>query len=145
MKIEAVTLRELRMCLNTPFETSFGITQDRRILLIEVRADGVTGWGVITTRESPSYNSETADTAWHIISDFLAPLVVGHDVTTAAELTALLEPIRRHYMAKAGVENALWDVESQQRSRPLWKRWAEREKKLPAAHPLEFAKTLSRS
>jgi O-succinylbenzoate synthase len=120
MKIERITLRELRMRLKAPFETSFGVTQDRRILLIEMLADGVTGWGEITTLESPSYNSETTETAWHIVSDFIAPIVVGQSVPTAAEFPQLLEQIRGNYMAKAGVENALWDIEAQQKEVPLW-------------------------
>jgi O-succinylbenzoate synthase len=121
MKIESVTLRELRMSLNAPFETSFGVTQDRRILLVQVCADGLSGWGEITTIESPSYNSETTDTAWHIVSDFIVPQVVGRSVSHAEEIAGLLSGIRGHYMAKAGVENALWDIESQQQDVALWR------------------------
>ena len=121
MQIERITLREVRMHLKAPFETSFGVTQDRRILLVEVLAEGVRGWGEITTVESPSYNSETTETAWHIVSDFIAPQVVGRSLSTASEFPAAVAGIRGHYMAKAGVENALWDIEAQQRQLPLWK------------------------
>lgn len=121
MRIEQITLREIRMRLRAPFETSFGVTQDRRILLVEVRADGVRGWGEITTVESPSFNSETTETAWHIVSDFIAPLAVGRSLSAASEFPVTVEGIRGHYMAKAGVENALWDIEAQQKKLPLWK------------------------
>jgi O-succinylbenzoate synthase len=121
MKIEHIALRELRMRLKAPFETSFGVTQERRVLLVEVVVDGVTGWGEITALETPSYNSETTDTAWNIFSDHIAPIVVGQNVSTAEELPHLLESIRGHRMAKAGVENALWDAEAQQKATPLWK------------------------
>ncbi len=121
MKIEQITLREVRMRLKAPFETSFGVTQDRRILLVEAIADGVTGWGEITTIETPSYNSETTDTAWHIVSDFIAPQLVGKDLASGAEIPVVLEGIRGHYMAKSGVENALWDIEAQQKALALWK------------------------
>lgn len=121
MRIEQITLREIRMRLKAPFETSFGVTQDRRILLAEVMAEGTHGWGEITTVESPSYNSETTETAWHIVSDFIAPRLVGQTVTRAEEVPELLAGIRGHYMAKAGVENAIWDIESQQQGTPLWK------------------------
>ena len=120
MKIEEIHLRELRMRLKAPFETSFGVTQDRRIPLVEVVADGLSGWGEITTIETPSYNSETTETAWHIVSDFIAPAVVGRTLSSAAELPDLLVGIRGHCMAKAGVENALWDIEAQQKRIPLW-------------------------
>jgi o-succinylbenzoate synthase len=119
MRIETITLRELRMRLKSPFETSFGVTQDRRILLVEVVADGVSGWGEITSLESPLFNSETTDTAWHIVSDYLAPALVGKEVAVASELPALLAPFRGHEMAKAGVENALWDSEALQKRVPL--------------------------
>src|SRR6184192_4775740 len=98
MKIESITLCEIRMRLKAPFETSFGVTQDRRIVLVEVIADGVSGWGEVTTIEAPSYNSETTDTAWHIISDFIAPVVVGRDMAVAAEFPGLVNGVRGHYM-----------------------------------------------
>jgi o-succinylbenzoate synthase len=120
MKIERVTLREIRMRLKAPFETSFGVTEERRILLVEVIADGISGWGEITALESPSYNPETTDTAWHIVSDFIAPVVIGRELPSAADLPSWLAGIRGHSMAKAGVENALWDIEAQQKKVPLW-------------------------
>jgi o-succinylbenzoate synthase len=121
MKIEMIVLREIRMRLKAPFETSFGVTQDRRILLVEAVVDGVSGWGEATTMESPSYNAETTDTAWHIISDFIAPVLTGKDLDSATQVGPLLAGIRGHQMAKAAVENALWDVEAQQKRMPLAK------------------------
>ncbi len=119
MRIESIRLRELRMRLKAPFETSFGVTHDRRILLAEVVADGTVGWGEVTTVESPTYNAETTDTAWHVISDFIAPILVDKDVPTATAVPAVLSAIRGHQMAKAGVENAIWDIEAQQKQIPL--------------------------
>jgi len=110
MQIEAITFREVQMRLKAPFETSFGVTQNRRILLVEVVADGLTGWGEVTALETPSYNYETADTAWHVISDFLAPLLIGKSVAQAGDVVAIFRGIRGHQMAKAGLENALWDI-----------------------------------
>src|SRR5215467_12093025 len=110
MKIEQINLCEVRMSLKAPFETSFGVIKDRRIPLVEVIADGTSGWGEVTTGETPAYNAETTDTAWHVISDFIAPLVIGKDLGDATEVEGLLSGIRGHAMAKAGVENALWDI-----------------------------------
>ena len=119
MKIEQINLREIRMRLKAPFETSFGVIQDRRIPLVEVICDGIRGWGEVTTGETPSYNAETTETAWHVISDFIAPLLIGKELEDTTELAGLLSGIRGHGMAKAGVENALWDVEAQQKGVPL--------------------------
>src|SRR5882762_9097259 len=94
MKIESIALREIRMKLKSPFETSFGTVQDRRILLLEVVVDGTSGWGEVTAGETPAYNAETTDTAWHVISDFIAPSVVGKHLATASEFPKLMSQIR---------------------------------------------------
>ena len=121
MKIESITLREVQMRLKAPFETSFGVSHQRRIILVEVVADGVSGWGEVTASETPGYNSETTDTAWHVISDFVAPTLIGKSIAKAADSMPLLAAIRGHQMAKSGVETALWDAEAQLKGMPLSK------------------------
>jgi o-succinylbenzoate synthase len=121
MKIESITLREIQMRLNAPFEASFGVSHQRRIILVEVVADGVSGWGEVTASETPGYNSETTDTAWHVISDFVAPALIGRAISRAADCLSVLAAIRGHQMAKSGVENALWDAEAQLKGVPLSK------------------------
>ena len=121
MHIEAVTLRKLKMRLKTPFETSFGITRERTVVLVELLADGVTGWAEVTTSEGPFFNSETPETAWLVIRAFLAPLILGKDLRCASEVTQTFAAIRGHEMARAGIENALWDAEAQQKGVPLAK------------------------
>jgi len=121
MHIEAVTLRKLKMRLKAPFETSFGITRDRTVVLVELLADGVTGWAEVTTAEGPFFNSETPETAWLVIRGFLGPLVLGKDLRCASEIPRIFAAIRGHEMARAGIENALWDVEAQQKNLPLAK------------------------
>src|SRR5215468_151802 len=119
MKIEELTLREISIQLRQPFETSFGTTWARRILLVEALCDGVAGWGEVTAGEGPFYNSETIDTAWAIFRKFVAPLTLGKTISTAADVLELLEPIRGHEMTKAALENALWDAEAKQKGVPL--------------------------
>src|SRR5689334_8679772 len=121
MKIETIALREIRMRLKAPFETSFGTVHDRRILLVEVVAEGVSGWGEVTAGETPGYNAETTDTAWHVLTDFLAPALIGKNISQASDLPALMGHIRGHEMAKSGIENALWDAEAQLGGVPLYK------------------------
>jgi O-succinylbenzoate synthase len=121
LHIEAVTLRKLKMRLKTPFETSFGITRDRTVVLVELLADGVTGWAEVTTTEGPFFNSETPETAWLIIRGFLVPLLLGKEIRSTSEIPAIFAAIRGHEMARAAAENALWDVEAQQKNLPLAK------------------------
>ncbi len=119
MQIESIVVREIHMRLKSPFETSFGTVQNRRILLVEVLADGVSGWGEVTASETPGYNAETTDTAWHIISNFVGPLLPGRSFASASDFPRLCGHIRGHEMAKSGVENALWDAEAKLAGLPL--------------------------
>lgn len=113
MKIDAIGIRELRMRLKQPFEASIGSIQDRRVLLVEIHSAGLTGYGEITVGLGPFYNPETTGTAWHIFCDYLAPMVIGREISRPEEIPALLEPIRGHEMTKAGLENAVWDIAAQ--------------------------------
>jgi O-succinylbenzoate synthase len=121
MRLCQATLREIQMPLVRPFETSFGRTAERRILLVEVDADGVAGWSECVAGERPSYSSETIETAWHILRDFIWPMLVRKEISSAADVWELLAPIRGHNMAKAAIEAAVWDAEARQKNVPLWK------------------------
>src|SRR5258708_2670776 len=119
MRVEQVTLREIRMRLRAPFETSFGSIQDRRILLVEVRSEGLSGWAECTAMEGPFFNSETIDLAWIMLRDYLIPAVLDKEIASPRELPELWKPIRGNEMAKAALENAVWHLESEMRSVPL--------------------------
>ena len=121
MKIEAVTLREIRMPLVHFFETSFGRTYDRRILLLTVHSQGAEGWGESVVGENPFYSSEWIDSAWMTFTSYLIPALVGKSVASGRECPALFSKIRAHRMAKAALENAVWHLESIQKQQPLWK------------------------
>src|SRR3954467_8243408 len=108
MKIEKIVLREIHMRLKSPFETSFGVTHDRRIILVEALSEGVTGWRDVTAGENPRFNSETTETAWHVINDFMIPELIGKSIGSGSDIPALIAAVRGHQMAKAGVENAFW-------------------------------------
>lgn len=119
MKIEQVALHIVKMPLKQPFTTSFGTENDREIILVRVTADGVTGWGEVSTMAEPLYNYETTMTAWHILEDFLIPLTLGSSFSHPDELAAAWDHIRGHYMAKAGLNNAFWDAWARARNLPL--------------------------
>jgi len=121
MRIDRIELRELQMPLVHYFETSFGRTTTRRIVLVRVDADGLTGWGEVTAGEEPFYSYETPETAWHILRDFLIPWTLGKDWAAPSDVVPRFRPIRGHNMAKAALENALWDIAAQQNNLPLAK------------------------
>ena len=119
MRLERIELREVRLRLLHPFETSFGITQDRRILLVTAHMEGLEGIGEVTAGELPSYSEETTDTAWLMLSEVIASRVLGRNLTHPQDLEELLSPIRGHQMAKAGLETAVWDAFARAEGRSL--------------------------
>jgi len=142
LKVQRITLREIRMPLVTPFETSFGRVTNRRMLLVEAEADGVAGWGESVAGEGPFYAPETVETAWIILRDFIWPLLKGRDFENAAEVWATLETIRGHNMAKGAVESALWDVEAKQKGIPLWKLIGGARQEIPCGVSIGIKETL---
>jgi O-succinylbenzoate synthase len=121
MRLEEITLRELRMKLVAPFETSMERTEVRRILIVEANVDGTTGWGECVAGEAPWYSPETTKTAWHVLRDHLWPLLKGREFAAATEVWDLLGHVRGHNMAKGSLEAAIWDAEAKQKSVPLSK------------------------
>jgi O-succinylbenzoate synthase len=121
MKIEAITLREIHMPLVHFFETSFGRTYTRCMLLVTVHGEGVEGWGECVAGEDPFYSSEWIESAWPTLTRYLIPALLGQNIQSARECPALLAKVRSHRMAKAALENALWDAEAAQKQQPLWK------------------------
>ncbi len=117
--IRSIHLREIRLPLVHFFETSFGRTCERRIILVSVVSEEGTGYGECTAGEDPLYSSETTETAWHVMSDFLIPLLLGRRLECAAEVAGLFEPVRGHRMAKAALETAVWELEARQAGLPL--------------------------
>ncbi|MGI9107607.1 MAG: o-succinylbenzoate synthase [Pyrinomonadaceae bacterium] len=122
MKITSIELREIRLPLVHFFETSFGRTTERRIVLARLLdEDGTEGWGECTAGEGPFYCEEWTESAWSVSKHYLAPMVVGHKVESASEVFALMQAARGNRMAKAALETACWDIEAQRAGLPLWK------------------------
>jgi len=119
VRIERIELRLLRLPLVRFFETSFGRIHDRTFVLVTVEDNGMTGVGECVADANPFYSAETTRTAWHIITDFIAPVVLGRTFAHPREIFDALAPIRGHHMAKAAVEMAAWDVFARQQGRPL--------------------------
>jgi len=113
MKIELIELHYIDMPLVHPFETSFGREVTRPCILVAVHAEGLTGWGECTAHSGPWYSSETIETAWHVLRDFLIPEVLEQEVESPADVVTRFKRVRGHPMARAGLENAVWDLLAQ--------------------------------
>lgn len=113
MRIDGIVLRELHLPLVRPFETSFGVTRNRRILLAEVRSEGLIGWGECTAGERPHFSGESTDTAWQVIVNELGPMLANGMPEHGGECPRIFDVVRGNPMAKAALENAIWDLEAQ--------------------------------
>ncbi len=121
MRIDQIELREIDLRLRFRFETSFGVEQDRRVLLVTVRGEGGEGVAECVAGEFPGYSYETNDTALGVIRDFVAPAVLGKDFDTPAQLLHAVRFVRGHNMAVAAVEMAFWDLWARSLGLPLWR------------------------
>ena len=119
MKIERIELHHISQPLVHPFRTSFGTQLERPCILVSVYSEGLVGWGECVAHSDPGYSYETIDTAWHVLSDFLIPPLLGQDVTAPQDVAAGLGWVRGHPMAKSALENAVWNLLAQADGVPL--------------------------
>jgi O-succinylbenzoate synthase len=119
VELEQIELREIQMPLVSFFETSFGRTTLRRIIIVRVFGGGLVGYGEATSPEGPFYNHESTGTAWHMLKDFIVPRILRTQIENPEDVAPLLKPIRGHNMAKAAVETAIWDLHARQAGKPL--------------------------
>jgi o-succinylbenzoate synthase len=121
LRIDSVELREIALELVAPFETSFGVTTARRIILVRVESSGLVGWGECTVPEDPFFNEEFTEGAWEVLRHFVIPEILGADLPDGEEVGMRLSRIRGNRMAIAGVETAVWDLDAKTRAIPLHK------------------------
>ena len=121
MQLERIELREIEMPLKNAFETSFGVTTKRRVIVVRaVDESGASGYGECTAMDQPFFNHETVDSAWTLIAKCIVPLIASAQISSAADVAPALRAIQGNRMAIAAVETAVWDLEARLLDKPLW-------------------------
>lgn len=121
LNLQTLELIEIGLPLKAPFETSFGTTHERRIMIVRVTdSDGAVGYGECTAPEAPFYNHEFIEGAWAVTVRFIAPMMAKAGVHCSSDVSRALAPIRGNRMAIGGVEAAVWDLEAKRAGQPLW-------------------------
>ena len=110
MRIDRIELREVRLPLVHPFETSFGRETEQRAVIVRIDSGDLAGWGESAAGIGPWYSYETVETCWHVQRDFLVPLLLGQEVESPRSIHERFAPVRGHNMAKTGLEQAVWDL-----------------------------------
>ncbi|WP_210364812.1 o-succinylbenzoate synthase [Bacillus sp. REN3] len=120
MEIKAVRLSVIQMPLKQPFMTHLGTVAAREALIVEAEGkDGYVGYGEGVAFSSPWYTEETIKTSYHMIRDFLVPLLKNKGLGHPSEAFGLFKGIRRNHMAKSALETALWDLQAKRQGIPL--------------------------
>ena len=119
MNIERIDLWIVRLPLVRSFRTSSSVKSHLDHILVRVSANGLSGWGECASPSDPYYCPETVETCWHLLKDFLGPLVLGRDWSSIDELVAFYRLVKGNQFAKAGLEMACWDLLARREGRSL--------------------------
>lgn len=117
IRLDRVSLREIRLPLVEPFETSAGVVGERRILLLELAdTDGSKTWSECVAEALPTYSPDTVDTCWLALSDWIIPTVLGRSFNAPGDVhDVLASKVRGHRMARAAVEMGIWSLGASQK------------------------------
>lgn len=122
MRIKQIEFIEINLPLVHFFETSFGRTYERRIILARVEdSEGNEGWGECTAGETPSYSEEWTESCWSVLTNILSPMIIGKEFEKAENAWDLMKSVRGNRMAKSTIETAIWDLEAKKLNVPLWR------------------------
>src|SRR5690625_1531313 len=120
LSISKLYIHHVKMMLKNPFTTSFGTFQEKEFFVLElIDTVGHRGFGESVAFSSPWYTEETVKTNWHMLTDFLIPILKNNQITHPDEMTDLFQSIRGNRMAKAALEGAVWDLYAKQQEIPL--------------------------
>jgi len=111
MRIEKIKLYRIKNKLNIPFKASYGVTTERESIIIEMMDEqGNLGWGECVAFSEPWYTEETINTCWHMLADFLIPILLQSEITYPNDLVNLFRRVQKNNMAKAALDGAVWDL-----------------------------------
>src|SRR5690554_2971540 len=111
IKIDGIELYQVAIPLLVPFEISGGRSYNWQSIIIKMTSGDLVGYGESAPFDAPFYSSETISSVKAMLHEWLIPKVVGKEFTSIEELNSVLaEGIRGNNFAKAGLENAYWDL-----------------------------------
>ncbi len=119
LRIDSAELRVVRLPLVTPFTIATGTMVDKVFPLLVLKSDGLEGYGEGVMDPWPDYLDESLLGGMAFVRDVLLPNIVGASFEHPAALEKVLAPWRGHYMAKAMVEMAFWDLWAKSFNLPL--------------------------
>ena len=120
LRVSALEVRQILLPLREPFRISSGVVSERRILLARLEDEaGAVAWSECVAGEEPNYSSETVDTAWLALREWLAPRLLAGPVSAADADAVLRRDLRGHRMASATLEMGMWELAARAAGVPL--------------------------
>lgn len=111
VRIDDIRLFEVKIPLKVPFRISGGVSYERKSLIVVLTGDGFNGYGESAPFEQPYYSSETLSSVKSLYRELLFPRILHRQIDSIEQLNRLLgEGVRGNNFAKAGIENAYWDL-----------------------------------
>lgn len=110
MRIDRIDIIRVLNPFRHPFQTSFTRFENRDALLVKIYSEGLIGWGECKAFYGPFYNPEDNGTVLHVLGDIIIPRILHQDVESPEAFMKSFSYIRGNRLAKAAVENALWDL-----------------------------------
>ena len=106
MRIDRIDLYHVAMPLIYPWRTAYGDDHVIESVLVRMQSGDVVGWGETRPLAAPTYSPEWAAGVFHVAKTWLAPRLVGQDITRGPQLQGRLGLIKGNPFAKAGLDLA---------------------------------------
>jgi O-succinylbenzoate synthase len=109
--IDSIELYEIKIPLKVPFQISGGVSHFRRSLIIVLNSGELKAFGESAPFDEPYYSSETISSVKALYEDLLFDRIAGKEIKSIEHINSLLNlGVRGNNFAKAGIENAYWDL-----------------------------------
>jgi O-succinylbenzoate synthase len=119
VQIQRIVVTHVRVPLVEPFRISSGAVSEKDGIVVEVHADGLTGYGEASPMAGSFYSRDTPEMCWKELCEIVVPAIVGHDFECPEDWNRTLDGLLAGNFTKAGVETALWDLAAQRQGQPL--------------------------
>jgi o-succinylbenzoate synthase len=142
MKIESVDIRIIKLQLLHPFETSFGVEQERTIPILTLTSQGLEGYAEGVMESMPLYREEFVSGAVALLKDAFIPRILNFELNVPQQVNDRLAAFRGNRMTKAMLEMAFWDLWAKSLGMPLSQLLGGSRQKIPVGVSLGIQKSL---
>lgn len=119
MQIDRIELFHVAMPLIYPWRTAYGEDAAIHSVLCRMTSGSVHAWGEATPFAAPCYSPDFSGAVYQINRDWLAPAVVGQNISSGAELQQKLSMFKGNPFGRAVLDTAWWNLESRITGKPL--------------------------